>query len=344
MHPHQHMPMQPPPQAKPEPTSEKKRKRPADMPRRPLSAYNFFFSEERVRVLAEIPDPAKSQEDIDAMKAAGVDPEEEQKKKQKLELDENGPEAAAKKSEATAERLLQIRDAKTVKRRPHRKSHGKIAFKDLAKTIGKRWRALTETGKVRYNQLAEKDLQRYNEQMKEYNTKRNRYSYQTTPGPLPPQLNAAVMNAQMPGGGMGHPPPHAHTPMQMAQQGPPPHNPNNPGPGPGMDMNMNGHQHHPHMNPHGHGQGQGHHGNPAQQPGTGMDPNSINMNMNNGMGMMPVDGAPPAVAMPPSGADTHPAGGPPLDKNGGQMTMPLGNENENANGDVNIKSDVELQI
>jgi hypothetical protein len=43
------------------------------------------------------------------MKAAGVDPDEEQKKKK---LDENGPEATAKKSEATAERLLQIRDRK----------------------------------------------------------------------------------------------------------------------------------------------------------------------------------------------------------------------------------------
>jgi hypothetical protein len=183
-----------------------------------------------VRVLAEIPDPGKSQEEIDALKAAGLDPESESDKAKQAE----GGDETEKKSSATAERLLQIRDAKTVKRRPHRKSHGKIAFKDLAKTIGKRWRALTEHGKIRYTQLAEKDLQRYNEQMKEYNTKRNRFSYQTTPGPLPPQLNAAVMNAangahmnvvgvgangQMPV--MGQQP----MPMQMVQQGghlPPP--------------------------------------------------------------------------------------------------------------------------
>ena len=180
-----------------------------------------------MRVLAEIPDPGKSQEEVDALKAAGLDPESESEKAKQAE----GGTETDKKSSETAERLLQIRDAKTVKRRPHRKSHGKIAFKDLAKTIGKRWRALSEHGKIRYQQLAEKDLQRYNEQMKEYNTKRNRFSYQTTPGPLPPQLNAAVMNAangahmnvgangQMPV--MGQP----QMPMQMVQQGahlPPP--------------------------------------------------------------------------------------------------------------------------
>jgi len=79
-----------------------------------------------------------------------------------------------------------------LKRRPHRKSHGKIAFKDLAREVGKRWKALSDIEKSKYNDLAEKDLQRYTEQMKDYNSKRNRFagsSYQTSPGPLPPQIN-----------------------------------------------------------------------------------------------------------------------------------------------------------
>ena len=278
------------PQTKPE-TTEKKRKRPADMPRRPLSAYNFFFSEERVRVLAEIPDPEKNEEDGDGKgekkDESKADDKDEGKKDTNKENANEKVEETEQKSVATAERLLQIRDAKSIKRRPHRKSHGKIAFKDLARTIGKRWRALTEEGKVRYSKLAEKDLQRYNEQMKEYNTKRNRFSYNTTPGPLPPQLlNTPGMNVGVGGptpvGNMmamnGGPQHHVHGlgpgHMQQQMQGPPHGLAPNPGPGgPAMDMNQ--------LHPHGTG-----------APHPGMDP----MIMNNTMGIPPA--GTPGMPMP----------------------------------------------
>jgi hypothetical protein len=162
---------------------QKKRKRPVDMPRRPLSAYNFFFSEERVRLLAEIPNPDADQASKELIDTSTVSLDDKQ------EIHDV--------SSASSERLLKIRDAKVVKRRPHRKSHGKIAFKDLAREVGKRWKVLNDVEKSRYNDLAEKDLQRYNEQMKDYNSKRNRFagaSYQTSPGPLPPQLNVTNMN------------------------------------------------------------------------------------------------------------------------------------------------------
>mmetsp|Transcript_26853 Transcript_26853/g.41093 ORF Transcript_26853/g.41093 Transcript_26853/m.41093 type:complete len:610 (-) Transcript_26853:201-2030(-) len=264
--------MAPPPQVAPPPqpkkdlymhkpeTTEKKRKRPADMPRRPLSAYNFFFSEERVNVLAAIPDPVDK--NAEAKNADGTPAEAATTAESKAAMKK---EELEKKAEATAERLLNIRDAKNRKRRPHRKSHGKIAFKDLARTIGQRWRALTEDKKLKYNALAEKDLQRYNEQMKEYNSKRNRFSvsYQTTPGPLPPQLNAPVVhdrNQHQVGGvpvgvGVGPPPgqmpmhnphlaggimPPAHAVHHAAP--PPPYTAlvGSPPPPVGADMNMNG--------------------------------------------------------------------------------------------------------
>eukprot|EP00557_Chaetoceros_sp_GSL56_P012694 CAMPEP_0176480332 /NCGR_PEP_ID=MMETSP0200_2-20121128/2221_1 /TAXON_ID=947934 /ORGANISM="Chaetoceros sp., Strain GSL56" /LENGTH=722 /DNA_ID=CAMNT_0017876445 /DNA_START=158 /DNA_END=2326 /DNA_ORIENTATION=+ len=165
---------------------QKKRKRPVDMPRRPLSAYNFFFSEERVRLLAEIPNP-------DAEQASGAN----DISTENTTVEDNNKEEIHDVTSASSERLLKIRDAKVMKRRPHRKSHGKIAFKDLAREVGKRWKSLNDVEKSRYNELAEKDLQRYNEQMKDYNSKRNRFagaSYQTSPGPLPPQLNVTTMN------------------------------------------------------------------------------------------------------------------------------------------------------
>jgi len=232
------------------------------MPRRPLSAYNFFFSEERVRVLAEIPDPGKQPDDPDAPPKP-VDPKVQ--------------EETEAKSVSTAARLLDIRDAKAVKRRPHRKSHGKIAFKDLARTIGKRWRELTEPQKTKYNELAEKDLQRYNEQMKEYNSKRNRYTvtYQTAPGPLPPQINAAVMNLN------------AQQQQQMQ-----------------MGMDLGGHLGHGHA---GHVMNVNVQGMEQHIVGVHMDPNgnSLNMGVGVGVGMPPVGAGMPSVDDGTNGGDGH---------------------------------------
>lgn len=156
---------------------DKKRKRPSDMPRRPLSAYNFFFSEERERILASL----SSNEGEDASEEShedGIEQNEpESTKKEDLpattasepksdKVDENDPETCG-------ERLLTMRWEEAKIRRPHRKSHGKIAFKELAKLIGNRWRKITPDQKQKFNLLAEKDLDRYNQQMKDYNAKRS---------------------------------------------------------------------------------------------------------------------------------------------------------------------------
>jgi HMG-box domain len=88
-------------------------KKPKDMPRRPLSAYNIFFREERGRLLSQLKQSSK-----------------------RLKSGEGG--------------------------------ESKIGFEDLAKTIAKRWKELTEAEMERYKSLAGEDTERYRNEMEEY--------------------------------------------------------------------------------------------------------------------------------------------------------------------------------
>lgn len=102
------------------------------MPIRPLSAYNFFFSDERERILHNKGD----EDDI-------FDSE----KKQRL--------------------LLAHLSKDRTKRRPHRKTHGKINFTTLSKLIGQRWKQLPEDRKNFYREVAAVDLERYQRELRE---------------------------------------------------------------------------------------------------------------------------------------------------------------------------------
>ncbi len=161
------------------PEKHKKGKRSTDMPRRPLSAYNFFFSEERERILAALPDPdeagvkrdeiTKTEGEENSNEGKDESVKEEEKPltyQEKLTVEE-----MKEKVESRSKRLLALREQSSSKRRPHRKTHGKIGFKELVKQIGERWRSLPASEKEYYTELAKTDLKRYKEQMSEYNTK-----------------------------------------------------------------------------------------------------------------------------------------------------------------------------
>merc|ERR1711935_989191 len=92
---------------------------------------------------------------------------------------------APKNPQSNQDRLLSLRLVQHNVRRPHRKTHGKIGFKALAKLIGERWRALTAEKKVPYRSLAETDLARYKEQMEEYNRK-NKWAFLQNSDSQPP--------------------------------------------------------------------------------------------------------------------------------------------------------------
>ena len=107
-------------------TTSKKRKKPGrkkkreGAPKRPMSAYNFFFQEERKRLLDALP-------------------------KQDDGLQE--------------------------KKRRDRSPHNKISFSALGKTIGKNWKQVGSIEMARYEELAERDTDRYLREMNVFEAK-----------------------------------------------------------------------------------------------------------------------------------------------------------------------------
>jgi len=142
------------------PLAKKKRKhkkKPADMPRRPLSAYNLFFSEERERILKEIDGGGK---DGDNKEEGGEDSKKEGEGD--TERQEEGGESEKPKA------LMRPLIPSQKKRRPHRKTHGKISFQELARMVGERWKSLPQDRREYYQNLAKEDMKRQKAAMEEY--------------------------------------------------------------------------------------------------------------------------------------------------------------------------------
>jgi hypothetical protein len=100
-------------------------KKPKDKPKRPLSAYNLFFQQERKRIIELIPDDNSVLDD-------GLTEEQ--------------------------------------RRRKHRKTHGKIGFADLAKSIAEKWKTSGDDVKAPFEARAAEEKERYQKELEVWNT------------------------------------------------------------------------------------------------------------------------------------------------------------------------------
>jgi hypothetical protein len=178
----------------------KRVKRSDDMPRYPLSAYNFFFSEEREVALALLTASPEDYEEVipDSVTCSSTDTDSTSStadtkntaydknefpsfKNQNEEFDFiQGILASRKMNKSKMEKLKAKIKANTLKKlntlfegdkvkKSHKKSHGKITFQVLSRLIGQRWRSISDASvKQYYFDLAKRDQERYNAQMKEY--------------------------------------------------------------------------------------------------------------------------------------------------------------------------------
>lgn len=132
------------------------RKKPKDKPKRPLSAYNIFFKEERNRIMN-----GNGSADNDANDTCV--PTTISLSKSDTSIDPAPTESRSSVSTS--------KDAKSKSDPDNDKSKKKIGFESLAKLIGRRWQELADAPMAVYKAKASVDMKRYKKEMEVWDAK-----------------------------------------------------------------------------------------------------------------------------------------------------------------------------